>query len=137
MAVSFNSIKLVKSGTIQGNDKAAGSITASDVYYPFGGSSDLWGLSLSDTDINASNFGVVFSFIGSGFTNNYTTHYLKATNFGFTIPAEAVIDGVLVEIEAKLRYMGAFNTGAAVDHIRITVYYTEEVTDTGNFFQMF
>ena len=27
------------------------------------------------------------------------SHYLKATNFGFSIPTEARIDGILVEIE--------------------------------------
>jgi hypothetical protein len=30
-----------------------------------------------------------------------TTHYLKATNFGFSIPTGATIDGILVEIERK------------------------------------
>jgi len=29
------------------------------------------------------------------------THYLKATNFGFTIPAGATINGIVVEIERK------------------------------------
>jgi len=29
------------------------------------------------------------------------THYLKATNFGFSIPGGATIDGILVEIERK------------------------------------
>lgn len=28
-----------------------------------------------------------------------TTHYLKATNFGFSIPTDATINGILVEIE--------------------------------------
>ncbi len=35
------------------------------------------------------------------------THYLKATNFGFSIPGGATIDGIYVEIEKK-------ETGAAV-----------------------
>ena len=30
-----------------------------------------------------------------------TTHYLKATNFGFAIPTGATIDGIVVEIERK------------------------------------
>ena len=30
-----------------------------------------------------------------------TTHYLKATNFGFTVPTGATIDGIVVEIERK------------------------------------
>lgn len=32
----------------------------------------------------------------------FTTHYLKATNFGFSIPAGATINGILVEIERKM-----------------------------------
>lgn len=31
--------------------------------------------------------------------NNSTTHYLKATNFGFTIPAGVTIDGIVAEVE--------------------------------------
>ena len=30
-----------------------------------------------------------------------TTHYLKATNFGFSIPTGATINGILVEVERK------------------------------------
>lgn len=36
-----------------------------------------------------------------------TTHYLKATNFGFTIPAGSTINGILVEIEKKRSNVGA------------------------------
>lgn len=38
---------------------------------------------------------------------NGTSHYLKATNFGFAIPAGATINGILVEIE---RYKGGTGT---------------------------
>jgi len=31
----------------------------------------------------------------------WTSHYLKATNFGFSIPSGAIINGILVEIEEK------------------------------------
>ena len=34
-------------------------------------------------------------------TGGATTHYLKATNFGFTIPGGSVIDGIVVEVERK------------------------------------
>ena len=56
------SIKLVKGGVISGTDKAAliGFGTA-DTYQAYGGVSDLWGLTLTDTDVNASNFGFVYS----------------------------------------------------------------------------
>ena len=55
-----DSIKLVKGGTISGNDKATGTAWGtSDATVTYGSSSDLWGLSLAPADINASNFGVV------------------------------------------------------------------------------
>ena len=34
-------------------------------------------------------------------TNGEISHYLKATNFGFAIPAGATINGIVVEIERK------------------------------------
>ncbi|WP_369678271.1 hypothetical protein, partial [Enterococcus faecium] len=45
-------------------------------------------------DINNSGFGVVVSI-----TSNTPTvsHYLKATNFGFSIPGGATINGILAE----------------------------------------
>jgi len=125
--------------------------------------------------------------------SDYISHYLKATNFGFSIPEGATIDGIVVEIERKktadtlndssikiIKSDGSFGTtdksiGAAwsttesyisyganndlwgeswtatdindanfgvgisaysdqgdayIDHIRITVYYTEAATGT-------
>ena len=125
--INFNSIKLVKAGTISGSEKSTGGVlTTSDAYYSFGGSSDSWGLSLSPSDINTSTFGCVVSMKAVGFaTFNNTSRYLKATNFGFVIPTGATIDGVLVEIEAKQD-----GGSASVDHIRITVYYTETSSAT-------
>jgi hypothetical protein len=37
----------------------------------------------------------------SGRCGVFTGHYLKATNFGFSIPVGATITGILVEIERK------------------------------------
>jgi len=56
-------VQLVKGNTIQGDNKAATSTKwpLADAYASYGGSSDLWGLSLSDSDVNASNFGVAIS----------------------------------------------------------------------------
>lgn len=59
------SIKLVKGGTIQGDDKVRAYPyyywPASDDVMVYGANNDLWGLALTDTDINASNFGFVVS----------------------------------------------------------------------------
>lgn len=61
-----NSVKLVKGGTISGNDKSTGASPAgADAYVSYGGSSDLWGVSLTPDDINSSGFGVAYSTIGA------------------------------------------------------------------------
>lgn len=58
-----NSVKLVKGGTISGSEKADTSTKwlTSDTYKTYGSSTDLWGLTWTDSDINSSTFGVVFS----------------------------------------------------------------------------
>lgn len=56
------SIKLVKGGTVQGDEKSTGALwpsSASPSYATYGGSSDLWGLTFTDSDINSSGFGVI------------------------------------------------------------------------------
>ena len=59
-----NSIKLVKGGTISGNEKATGTAWGtSDSVATYGSSSDLWGLTLTPADVNLSTFGVVVSAI--------------------------------------------------------------------------
>lgn len=59
-----NSIKLVKGGTISGNDNVASilALTATLIIYSVGGAADLWGLTLAPSDINAATFGFVISF---------------------------------------------------------------------------
>lgn len=43
----------------------------------------------------------------TGFTGvSYDTHYLKATNFGFSIPPGSTIDGITVEYERKATVAG-------------------------------
>ncbi|TAK54381.1 MAG: hypothetical protein EPO24_13190 [Bacteroidetes bacterium] len=55
-------IRLVKGGTVQGDDKSTGAnLPVTDTYVSYGSSSDLWGLSWNAGDITASTFGVVFS----------------------------------------------------------------------------
>jgi len=69
------SVKLIKSGTIQGNDKADTATT-----YPstltdatYGGDGDLWGLTLTDTNVKASNFGVAIACqqVSSGYKEGF------------------------------------------------------------------
>jgi hypothetical protein len=46
------------------------------------------------------------------------THYLKATNFGFAIPADSTVNGVEVEIERRAT---GSNTNIADDEVRLVV----------------
>jgi hypothetical protein len=127
MAIQENSVKIVKGGSITGDEKSTtANLPAEDEYITYGGDSDLWGETWSASDINDSDFGVGFSVKGS----SDVSHYLKATNFGFSIPEGATIDGIKVEIEQSYWTGPLHSAGGNVDHIRITVYYTEGAAGT-------
>lgn len=62
--VNDSLIQSIKSGTIGGSDRSDSVTdwpTATDVFYSYGGASDLWGQTWTPADINASNFGVALS----------------------------------------------------------------------------
>lgn len=83
-------VRLVKGGTVTGDNKADTGTNwpGSDTIKSYGGASDLWGATLTASDVNASNFGVVLA------------------------------------VRQNIVAPKAFST-AFVDHIRITVHYTE------------
>jgi len=120
-------VKIVKSdGSIGSEDKASVSAwPSSDAYSSYGGVADLWSEEWTAEDINNANFGVVIS----AYSTYGTMHYLKATNFGFSIPNGATINGILVGIEKQSHDANGAKY-PYVDHIRITVYYTEGAEDT-------
>lgn len=73
--IKDSTVSLVKGGTVSGNNKAATGTSwpTSDGVASYGGAADLWGLTLTDADVNASTFGVVLSVAinkatGKGFT---------------------------------------------------------------------
>jgi hypothetical protein len=88
-------VRLVLGGTISGNALTGGTLTNGFVTRNFGSSSSLsvWGLSLAYSDINLSSFGCVYSAQAIN-----KTYYLEAQTFGFSIPAGATINGVVVNI---------------------------------------
>lgn len=56
-------VSLVKAGTVTGSNKAiAGAYPTTLTVATYGSSSDLWGTSWTDSDINDTNFGAVLSF---------------------------------------------------------------------------
>lgn len=55
-------VQLIKGGTRQGDNKSLAAVwPVVEAIETFGSSSDLWGLSLSPSDVNAANFGVAAS----------------------------------------------------------------------------
>ena len=85
------SIRLVKNGTIQGDNKSAGAAwSATEAYVSFGGAADLWGLTPSRDDVNASDFGVVISATGGGGAgNNISVDHVRMTVY-YTTESVAV-----------------------------------------------
>lgn len=130
------SIRIVKAnGSFGTTNKSTGALWNSDTEenVSFGGAADLWGENWTVADINDPDFGVAFSARITGFsspTNDVLTHYLKATNFSFSIPAGSTIDGILAQIERYDTDRGSHEWDAFVDNIKLTVYYTEGVSDS-------
>lgn len=60
--VTDYSVRLVKAGTITGNNKATATHwTDTDTYATYGSNTDLWGTAWTAADINSGNFGVAFA----------------------------------------------------------------------------
>lgn len=72
-----NIVSLIKGGSVVGSNYASATTwPASDTAASYGGVSDLWGTSLTDSEVNASNFGVALSAkfnytAGKGFLRGY------------------------------------------------------------------
>lgn len=95
-SVVDNSVKLVKGGTISGDEKAAGTNwPTSDTYATYGSATDLWGLTLTPVDINLSTFGVAVS---------PTASLLGAT---------AQIDHIRITVD----YTGSNRSGSDIRHV--------------------
>lgn len=69
-----STVSLVKGGAVSGNNKAdlATKWPLTEAVATYGGASDLWGLTLTDSDVNASTFGVVLS--------AFVTHDIASTS---------------------------------------------------------
>jgi len=123
VSIFENSVRLFdENDDVVGDDKSTGAEIASgdNTYHAYGGTLDKWGTSLTPAIINSANFGVGFSAKNTG-----TSQYLKASNWGFNLPAGGTILGLVVEIERR-RNPGGPDTDIQVDHIKMTVYYLED-----------
>lgn len=114
-----NSVKIVKGNTIQGNEKANSTEwPTSDTYITYGGSTDLWGLTWTVAQINASDFGFVISAksITPGGTSlidhiRITVYYtLGGQTYYQTLPATALGSLLLLRSLSAFRSLSVLET---------------------------
>jgi hypothetical protein len=79
--VRDNTVQLIKGGTKMGDNKASGSAWPTSAgITTYGGPSDLWGLSFTPADINASDFGVALKAEGVNNSSHYGyVDYMRIT----------------------------------------------------------
>ena len=103
-------IQLVVGDTISWNDLTKWITGGNPAIY--GSPSELWWVTLTPTQVNAADFGVVFKFGDSA--------WIKATGFNFVVPLTNTILGV----KANVIFTSTANS-VAVDCITLTIYHTD------------
>jgi hypothetical protein len=116
-------VLLVENGVQLGDNRAS----FQDIYPPdppeywsYGGASDTWNATLTDTIVNSASFGVAIRWME--IIDSDLTDAIFIYNFGFSVPSGATIDGVIIEARIGPNSGGDFYPG--VDNVRATVYYT-------------
>lgn len=126
--VQFENIKIIdEDGTIGSENKGGATqlIESTQKSHYYGGIGDLWSRAWTVADINNANFGIAINTLGGNFDSNLRTYYLKATNFGFEIPSNAIISGIRAEINTSGIYLKTGTTYAVkVYYIKLTIFYT-------------
>jgi hypothetical protein len=116
-AISFEVVKLVVGGVVVNPNKSSGAAwsTSALTFVPFTFTIPA-DLALSVSQVNdTNNFGAVLACTdGLGHS-----HFLNATQFGFSIPSDATITSVLVEWKVEDGGGGS----AWVDYVQITITY--------------
>lgn len=92
------SVRLVVGGVIQGDDRASASAwptgdATTTTYVAYGGATDLWGLSLTEAQVEASDFGVAVAAISSGGSTDAYISGFEVTVYYAT--ASGVVDSVV------------------------------------------
>lgn len=132
MALTYTTVQPVKALTAVGvNLAASNAVGTTEAVTSFGGASNLLGTTWTPAEINASGFGVIFRFsMSSG-----TSSYLRATNFGFSIPGSETILGIQFNISAKGAGAGTASATISVNYVTCTVTTTAGTTTLGFFVQ--
>jgi hypothetical protein len=80
-------VQLIKGGTPQGNNLSANAtVPTSDTIITFGSSTDLWGLTWTVADINASNFGVAYAAMATGNNGDIYIDFVRITVYYTPLP---------------------------------------------------
>lgn len=88
--VTDNVVSLVKGGTVIGNNKAGQGWTGTRTDYTYGAGDDLWGTSLTVSDVNASNFGVAIAAMSANPVTPSTAYvYTVRVTVYYSIPSSA------------------------------------------------
>jgi len=111
------------------NNEATGTDTTP--FSNLGGASDLWGeSSITGSQASSIKFGVAIA-IGTeefGIYSGAESYYLVATGFGLDLPADAVIDGIELDIDEQFNSTGGGTQTLQIDTIKIRVTYTWDVS---------
>jgi len=115
------------------NNEASGTDTSP--FANLGGVSDLWGeSSITGSQINGEKFGIAIA-TGSydGSYSGPESYYLIVSGFTslYTIPDDAVIDGIEVELDGDMEATGGGTVTYKMDYIRIRVTFTWDIEING------
>lgn len=122
-------IWILKNGNRTGNSKTV--YPDSKTTSVFGSSSDLWGASLTPSDVNNTNFGI--SIQGSD-VGGYTTYYLNGYNLGFNIDTEKEIKGIEISLIHEKNYHAILGTSVRCYMALIKIYYDDVVVENNVLF---
>ena len=89
---SFNSVKLIENGSVAGDEHASDDSWNNgddlDAYQVFGGATELWGLTLSEAEVEANDFGVAMAVAINGNRGSCAVDHVRMTVY-FTEPPAA------------------------------------------------
>jgi len=106
-------VRLIKGGTISGNNYASSSSwPTSDETATYGGSADLWGLALTDADVNADDFGITVAVKRSSSSSSDKTasvdHIQLKVYYTIVLPVELLsFSAEAQEKETELKWITA------------------------------
>ncbi len=124
--IADNAIRIVKGGTIGTTDKSSlDNWTVADAYKSYGSSSDLWGLSWTVAEINATGFGAALSAQSLGaLTADAEVDHVRITVYYTAETTPPTITNISSD-----KANGTYTIGEVID---IDVTFSEVVTSTGN-----